>query len=481
MNRNFLRPLLIIGLAAVITGIIALLIPAWDNSFFPIKKMPWFSALLSHNAAGDSVSVDTGLIEHIPSALDPFTKNLAMLQPLSGQQPLVSSTKPGRKKNLRVAYYSDSTIEGDLITAPLRHSFQSVYGGSGVGMVPITSIVAGFRQTIRHSFSKNWESISFMSSARKDMSLGITGYTFIPRSYYTAQRAVEQPDTIAVTSDTLALAAADIPKPEEPKTQRIYVDYDPWVEYKAAAVNGGAADFRQIRLFYSHAPENAEVSVSYDSAPSQSFYLSSGEAVQMLDLSPVSPVKSIKLQFSRHDPIHVYGMSFDSESGVHVDNYPIRGYSGMYFSRIHEDVLKGFQRHLTYDLVVLQYGENVSNPAVRDYSNYKSAMKRTIEHIKKALPGVPILIVSAHDRSIRDATGYHTSPDIPHLVKTQAELAKETDCAFFNLYEAMGGHNSMIGLVSQKPPLASSDYTHFNRRGADYVAGMLLKFITGDQ
>jgi hypothetical protein len=172
MNRNFLRPLLIIGLAAVITGIVELLIPAWDNSFIPIKKMPWFSALLSHNAAGDSVSVDTGLIEHIPSALDPFTKNLAMLQPLSGQQPLVSSTKPGRKKNLRVAYYSDSTIEGDLITAPLRHSFQSVYGGSGVGMVPITSIVAGFRQTIRHSFSKNWESISFMSSARKDMSWG---------------------------------------------------------------------------------------------------------------------------------------------------------------------------------------------------------------------------------------------------------------------------------------------------------------------
>ena len=104
-------------------------------------------------------------------------------------------------------------------------------------------------------------------------------------------------------------------------------------------------------------------------------------------------------------------------------------------------------------------------------------MIRTVEHIQKAMPKVPILIVSAHDRSIRDAGGYRTSPDIPILVQAQAELAQATDSAFFNLYEAMGGYNSMIKWVSEQPPMASTDYTHFNRRGADRVAGMLLNFL----
>jgi lysophospholipase L1-like esterase len=259
--------------------------------------------------------------------------------------------------------------------------------------------------------------------------------------------------------------------------QRYYVDYNPWVEYKAVDIAGGAGSFASIRLYYSDANDSSKVFVSYDSGVKQSHGLSSRQGVQQLDLSPHSPVKSIRLEFPRHDPIQVYGVSFDADKGVYVDNYPIRGYSGMYFSRIHESVLSDFQQHLQYDLVILQYGENVSNPANKHYTNYKNAMKRTVEHIQQAMPKVPVLIISAHDRSIKDASGYKTSPDIPILVKTQAELAHETDSAFFNLYEAMGGYNSMIGLVSQKPPLASSDYTHFNRRGADFVAGLLMSFL----
>jgi hypothetical protein len=107
-------------------------------------------------------------------------------------------------------------------------------------------------------------------------------------------------------------------------------------------------------------------------------------------------------------------------------------------------------------------------------------MIRTIEHIQAAMPKVPILIISAHDHSIKDGTIYKTSPDIPILVKTQSEFAQETGCAFWNLYEAMGGYNSMLGLVNQNPPLAGKDYTHFTRRGADYVAELLLKFFKGE-
>ena len=482
MNRDFFRPFFIIALAAILVGLIAMALPAWDNDVFPIRKMPWFSALRSRPTLVDSTAYAALKAEHVPSALDPFRHSLQAMPVAEGKKALMEHKSGPSQGRLRIAYYSDSTIEGDLITAPLRHSFQNAYGGKGVGMMPITSIVSGFRQTIRHSFSRNWESLSFMSFKKPDISLGITGYTFIPRPYYSAHVSVEEPDSTAVSadssavSDSLAVMEKDAVKQA---TTRIYVNEDPWVEYKAVDIAGGAGSFDRIRLFYSHASDSSSVQVSYEAHNPQTFRLSSGGAVNMLDISPVQPVKSVKLIFSRHDPLYVYGVSFDSRTGVFVDNYPIRGYSGMYFNRIHESVLKDFQQYLNYDLVILQYGENVSNPANKDYNNYKNAMQKTVNHIQDALPGVPILIVSAHDRSIKDASGYHTSPDIPILVKAQSELALKTGAAFFNLYEAMGGQNSMISYVQQNPPLASSDYTHFNRRGADHVAKMLLQFIVG--
>lgn len=473
MNKDFLRPLLIVAGAAILVGLIALMIPAVENDFFPIRKMPWFSALKPENsAASDTLQQEIEKLEHATTALSPFLKKMAGLPVLEGKEGLIPPRLGRHTQKLRIAYYSDSTIEGDLITAPLRHELQSIYGGKGVGMMPVTSIVSGFRQTIRHNFSKNWESISFMTPGKSDISLGITGFCFIPRPYYIAQSKVEEEvhvDSLGFI-DSLRVAEAKY------RQTKLFVDYDPWVEYKAVDIAGGAGSFESIRLFYSHAGEDSKVFVSYDGGQRRSFWLNAGEDLQTLDLSAGSPIKSIKLEFPKNDPLHVYGVSFDEARGVYVDNYPIRGFSGMFFNRIHSHILSGFQKQLKYDLVVLQYGENVSNKNTKDYTYYKKAMQRTIEHIQSAMPDTPILLISAHDRSIKDASGYRTSPDIPILVKAQAELANDTNSAFFNLFEAMGGYNSMLDYVSQR--LANTDYTHFTRRGADKVAQMLLDYLS---
>lgn len=478
MNRDFIRPAAIFVIAAVFTGLVARILPEWHNDFFSLRKMEWFEHLLPKAAVIDSTLADVETVEHLQEELEPFLKKLGSMQVMPGKDALISRGAFGKKeKQLRIAYFGDSIIEGDLITAPLRHSLQSVYGGKGVGMMPITSIVSGFRQTIRHSFSRNWETISFMSRNNLDLTLGITGYTFVPRPYYTAQKTIDP-----VITDTLFTAEGSDStkvKVETPKTEtaRYYVDYDPWVEYKAAAIAGGAADFQDIRLFYSHAPDSSYVRIFYDNGEPITRWLNTSSSLQVLDISPTNPVRTLRLEFPAHKPVKLYGLSFDSPEGVYVDNYPIRGYSGLYFQRMHEDILRAFQRHLKYDLVVLQYGGNITNPKIRNYDNYKTAMTKTIRHLKNALGEVPILLISVQDRSIKDGTGYKTSPDIPLLVKAQNEVAAETGCAFWNLYEAMGGYNSMLSFAQQNPPLAGKDYTHFTRRGADKIAELLLEYL----
>ena len=105
-------------------------------------------------------------------------------------------------------------------------------------------------------------------------------------------------------------------------------------------------------------------------------------------------------------------------------------------------------------------------------------MLATMRHLQQTLPGVPILLIGAHDRGVKIDGRVQTSPDIPLLVSVQSEVARETGCAFWNLFEAMGGHDSMLAYVNSSPPLAGKDYTHFTRAGAKRIGAKLHRLIT---
>lgn len=82
---------------------------------------------------------------------------------------------------VRIAYFGDSFIEADILTADLREMLQKRYGGRGVGFVPITSATNGFRPTVRHTFA-GWERHSAMDSIGFKRALqGVSGYYFFPQ------------------------------------------------------------------------------------------------------------------------------------------------------------------------------------------------------------------------------------------------------------------------------------------------------------
>ncbi len=90
--------------------------------------------------------------------------------------------KAGTRSKVRIAYFGDSMIEGDLITSDLRDSLQRFFGGAGVGFVPVTSVVASFRTTITHTFSKDWKDYHYKNSPPSNVVLGLSGHTFYPGS-----------------------------------------------------------------------------------------------------------------------------------------------------------------------------------------------------------------------------------------------------------------------------------------------------------
>jgi len=465
MNKDFFKVTWLTLLIVITVIAIAWFVPGCKTQFVNIKQLKWFDWLSDKPDSTGNAALEKALKE-----AEGYTSKVSPLEPVLKKL----NALPNSTGTVRIAYFGDSIIEGDLITQQLRSNLQTRFGGSGVGFVPITSVVANFRKTIRHSFAKNWETMSFMTPYKADYPLGLGGFVYVPRNFYTVQKAIEVSSDSLSQVDSMATFSPKAPKQE---TQRYYVNTPPWVKYQNANVNGGAKQFDRIRMFYSHAKPGSTIQVGFDDKPSQSFSLAAGDGVQTLDLSRGIPIKSLYLEFSISNPVHVYGVSFDQATGVYVDNFSIRGYSGMYFQRIPKLILEQFRSQLKYDLIVLQYGENVSNPKATSYTFYRTGMIKTIKYLQAAFPNVPILLVSAHDRSIKNAERYQTSPDIPILIKAQAQIADSTGCAFWNLYEAMGGKDSMQKYVKNVPPLAAKDYTHFNNAGANKIADMLTDFL----
>ncbi len=69
--------------------------------------------------------------------------------------------------SVRIGYFGDSMTDGDFIVQDLRSLFQDVFSGLGIGFVSITSESAATRVSMKHSYSQNWKTQSFVNVKKK--------------------------------------------------------------------------------------------------------------------------------------------------------------------------------------------------------------------------------------------------------------------------------------------------------------------------
>ena len=373
-----------------------------------------------------------------------------------------------KKEQIRIAYYGDSSIEGDLITQTLRDSLQNRFGGAGVGFVSLLPSVKHFRRSVRQDASNNWYQFRTGRKNYKALPVGIAG------TYFTAMNSWEFQDSNEPDSAGSASASTVAPVME--------TKY--WIQFGASPLFEGAQYFPKTRLFYA-APPSA---TSKPGAVLGRVHAITEEERHDLPLSvgtgllnclalPAEKVSRLRLEFVIPNNLPVYGVSMETDHGVILDNFSLRGNSGAGLLNIRPDMLRQFQDQVDYDLVALQFGLNVLNPKLRDYRWYEDQLIAVIQHFQKTLPGVPVLIVGVPDKSTRINGVMRTDPSIPRIHAAQRRAAFRCGAAFFSLYEAMGGEGAMIEWVEQKR-LANRDYTHFNFQGADVASNYLLRFFT---
>lgn len=363
-----------------------------------------------------------------------------------------------RKGQLRIAYYGDSSVEGDLICMTFRDSLQRQFGGRGVGFVPIMSIQPGFRRSIHQAASNNWTRNTVGAKNKQALLRGISG------EYFTARYAPKLPDTIR--KDSLP-----------PPTNAHY-----WATFKGSKWFSRTSYFEQGRLFYgrpkldSNAIALASLSVKADQQL-RHFTLRPNAQINSLTILDTA-AQRLRLDFQVPGNFPLYGLSLESKKGIIVDNFPLRGSDGGSLRSIPVSVLNAFQQELDYDLIIFHFGLNVLNPQLKDYSWYQSKIEKLIEHYQVAMPGVPILILGISDKSTKIGGKMQTDPSIPYITAAQRAAAQNKQVSFFSLYEAMGGAGAMVDWVEYKSPkLANSDYTHFTFKGARKMSNYLLTFL----
>lgn len=336
-------------------------------------------------------------------------------------------------RSVRIAYFGDSFIEADILTADLREMLQKRYGGCGVGFVTITSMTSGFRPTVRHSFG-GWQSHSIMDSAFFDRrKQGVSGHYFVPRA-------------------------------------------GAYVELKGQNRYASLLDTCRRASIFFYAKDTLTISACINRGETLTHTFDPAEGLQ--DMTVEGRIGAVRWAVDRADSTLFYGVAMDGQTGIAVDNFSLRGSSGLSLRSIPMQMMREFNEHRPYDLIILQFGLNVATERGRNYDKYIAGMQTTVQHLKEAFPKAGILIVSVGDRDYRTQDGgLRTMPGIKNLVRYQQNLAADEAIAFWNMFEAMGGEGSMAGLVHAKPSMANYDYTHINFRGGKHLAGLLYEAL----
>ncbi|MBS1612705.1 MAG: hypothetical protein JST49_07800 [Bacteroidetes bacterium] len=424
-QQNYLRYTML-GTGMTIAALLLLYaIPEFDLGSFHFRRINLLTDIIKKEPKPNLTSLDT-TPKIQPVYTDTCKQGLVCVEDYtadtSGLDIFLAALDKSNTELVRIAYFADSYVEGDIMLDPLRDTMQAVFGGNGVGYVPLTSEVAAFRQTIGHTY-QGWQTYSIVGQKSSAHPLGPAGFTFVP------------------TEGSLTAY-----KPSRKRR----LNYLP-----------------SAKLFYGNT-EGADVVMNgADTLHLGAHYniaqLSLGESTQSLTLATDS--------LSHAD---FYGVSFESKTGICVDNLSMRGNSGVGLGAVSERMYRNFDSIHPYKLVVLAYGLNVASDKAENYDWYIRSMNKVIPMIKRAFPNSSILLVGCSDRGAKVETDFKTMPGLKEFIDVQRKLAADNQVCFWNMFEAMGGDSTMVEWASTTPPLANKDYTHLTFYGGRKVADLLM-------
>ncbi len=438
----------------------------WHDFLHPAKEVD-ISEILANNQIDEEDSVeqdttplivmDTAFIDSMQIVYTPVKisvdSNLQVLDFPEGNDTLLfdfyrelGKTTHGRK--IHILHYGDSQIEVDRMTSYFRYRLQSSFTGLGCGFH--SGIQAfDFKKPMIVTYSENWHRYKLFP--HKD-SL-VTHRRFGITTSFSMFKAID--DT---TLDTVSA----------------------WINFETSPANYyNSRKFAQLYIFYGNNKSTVKVNVSTpDYNFDDTWQISEGLKVAKYNFE--TPQKTVEISYKGIESPEIYGYSFESPSGIYVDNLSVRGSSGLFFGRLDLSLAGQIYNYMNVRLILLQFGGNAVSKDTSYIKSYVKHFGKEISYLQNIAPKAKIIVIGPADMSEKYKQSYVTRKNLPFLIDHLKAEALNRGCAFWNMYEAMGGKNSMASWVFHNPPLAEKDFIHFTPQGAKIIAQMFYKALMED-
>lgn len=365
------------------------------------------------------------------------------------KQEVISKLKAHlRSDNCRIIHYGDSQLEGDRISAYVRNRLQGIYGGEGPGFVPVKQLYHQLKAKVTPS--ENWLRFAAFDPKHENFEHKKYGaFTSVSRFTPYVHADSVALDTVPVTEASIAIAVTPM-------------------SYKRLR------RFTRVGLHYGHAqtPLNIEV---YDNGiliKKDSFPASLEYHNYKIDLE--IPPKDLEIVLRSKISPDFYGLTLDGDKGITLDNVAMRGASGTVFTRLNRENFGAMIRELDPEIFIFQYGGNSvpymkSRDAIDKYVKYVLA---NVNWVRRSRPDASVIFIGPSDMSTLEAGNYVSYTHLPYLNDKLRETCITNGIAYWSMFEAMGGANSMQHWVAQE--LAKSDYTHFSTSGTKVISELFF-------
>lgn len=339
--------------------------------------------------------------------------------------PVFAALDSAQTNHMRIIHYGDSQIELDRISCDLREMLQDKFGGHGRGWIPVVPIAGS--TTVNASCSPY---------LNQGLMYSFGGDTKARNGNCGPYATVAYLDGGSVT---VSMQASD-------RTECAHVrGFD---RVKVLTGNNGGA----MSLSCSGVQKQA--------APTQG-----------INVTTFAVDSTSRASVTISGRGYLYGVLMDSETGVSVDNVPMRGCTGTIFPNLEKQALREYFATEYVPLIILQYGGNVV-PYInqRKCPAVVASLRASIDFFKEVAPKSRILFIGPSDMSTSKSGSLRTYPNLPMYIDALKEMCADAGVAYWDVYAVMGGENSMVSWVKQG--LAGSDYIHFSTKGAKKVAGI---------
>jgi lysophospholipase L1-like esterase len=337
----------------------------------------------------------------------------------------------------RITHYGDSPITNDGITGTVRQLMQERFGDSGHGFILIDRPWDWYgHQAITFSSGGGWASGSLMNPRTRDGQFGLGGVAFF--------------------SNGAGKYARFEPAHDGPTGRK----------------------FSRMEVYYLQQPGGGQFSVTANDKETQlvstASDLQKSAFVETRSQEPAASSFSLKTLTGE---VRLFGVVLENDDpGVVYDSLGVNGaFAGLLATAMNSDHWTEQLQHRKSDLIIINYGTNESQYASDDQmQRYDRELREVVRRVRAALPQASILIVSPMDRGKRMPGGrIGTLPAIPKIVEMQRRVARETHCAFLNLFAAMGGEGTMARWHDGRKHLVGADLTHPNAEGAQTVGTLI--------